>query len=159
MVYKLITKILIDKLKLLLPYLISKEQDDFVSGRLIIDGIILMHEMLHLVKERKEETILLKLDMEKANDNVNWDVLEEILSIFGFGKIWRNWIRECISTPRFLVIINGEPIGYFRYERGLRKGDPISAYIFIIMVKVLDRAIQNNRWREESKESNQKNRP
>lgn len=64
--------------------------------------------------------MVVNLDMEKAYDRVSWSFLDLVLEKFGFGETWRKWIIECISSPIFFIIINGEAIGYFKSQRGLR---------------------------------------
>lgn len=90
--------------------------------------------------------MICKLDVEKAYDHVNWDFLIYMLQRCGFLSKWRSWIRFCISTMRFLVLINGCPSGFFGSTRGLRQGDPLSPLPFVIVMealsKIMDRAVQ-----------------
>lgn len=105
-VYKIITKILVEIMKPIMNLLISKEHDGFVGGRQIIDGIIQMHEVLHSCHKKNEATMMCKLDMKKAYNMVNWNFLDKILQIFGFKDKWRDQIKECITNPKFLILIN-----------------------------------------------------
>ena len=90
--------------------------------------------------------VLCKLDMEKAYDHVNWDFLLYLLQRCGFPIRWRNWIRLCISTVRFSILINGYPSGFFASSRGLQQGDPLSPLLFVMVIETLsrlmDRAVQ-----------------
>lgn len=106
-------------MKSLLPNIISREQDEFVKRMQIANGIILMHELLHCVKVKKEEVMLIKMDMEKAYDRVKCSFLDKIFDRFGFELKWREWIMECISTPKVSIIVNGEVEDYFIMERDL----------------------------------------
>lgn len=72
---------------------------------------------------------------------VDWDFLDKVLQYKGFGTKWRRWIRACISTTSFSIIINGKPRGKFTATRGLRKGDPLSHFLFISITEVLSRLL------------------
>lgn len=85
--------------------------------------------------------VLCKLDIEKAYDHVRWDFLIHILTRMGFGEKGRKWIFFCISSVRFSVMVNGEPAGFFRSSRGLRLGDPLPPFLFILIMEVLSRLL------------------
>ena len=77
-----------------------------------------------------------KLDIEQAYDRINWNCIIKVLQKMGFGAKWVKWIKRCISTTSFLVLINGSPIGFFNSSRGLRQEDPLSPYLFVIGMEV-----------------------
>ena len=81
--------------------------------------------------------MICKLDIEKAYDTINWEFLFQVMGKMGFGVRWMSWIKWCISTASFSVLVNGSPTGFFPSSRGLRQGDPLSPYLFVIGMETL----------------------
>ena len=143
-VYKIITKLLVSRLRKILHKLISPTQVEFISGRWISENQIVVQEMLHSFKTRKVKFRLMavKIDLPKAYDRVNWCFLQVVLKNFGFDEKFVQWILECVSTVSFELLINGGKTGQFRPKRGLRQGDPLSPYLFILCQEVLSRILE-----------------
>ena len=128
--------------------IISQSQNALVEGRQILDAVLIANEAVDSVLRRKEKGILCKLDIEKAYDHIRWDFILQTLERMGFEPKWIRWINWCISTASLSVMFNGSPTGFFRSSRGLRQGDPLSPYLFVIGMEVLScllkRAVEGN---------------
>ncbi|CAN1239055.1 LINE-1 retrotransposable element ORF2 protein [Linum grandiflorum] len=134
--YKIIAKILANRLALVLPSLIGSHQTGFVKDRRITDNIIIAHELMHFLKRKRNGAshyMALKLDMEKAYDRIEWGFLFEMLHRFGFHRSFTSWIQACITSVTYSVNFNGIRVGYFKPSRGLRQGDPLSPLLFAIV--------------------------
>ncbi|CAN1346925.1 LINE-1 retrotransposable element ORF2 protein [Linum perenne] len=149
--YKIISKILSARLKKWISTLIPDNQTTFTSGRAIQDNVIIVHEVLHSFKTRvsSNKDMCLKLDMRKAYDLVDWDCLDNLLKAYGFSDIWCRWIRSCIRTVRFSVMLNGRALDSFQPSRGIRQGDPLSPFLFILMTNALSFLVERSVARKE----------
>lgn len=103
--------------------------------------MLVANEFLHLRHRDKSTGLLFKLDLEKAYDRVDWDFLSYLLWRMGFGVKWRRWIQECVLTVSFSIVVNGSPQGFFQAQRGLRQGDPLSPFRFVIIGEALSRML------------------
>ncbi|CAH1428815.1 unnamed protein product [Lactuca virosa] len=148
-VYKCISKIIVNRIRDLLGILVSDNQSAFIPGRSILDNILLSQELVrgyHI--KRGYARCALKVDIQKAYDTVNWKFLQTILVNFGFHSSMISWIMNCVSTSSFMININGNFHGFFQGKRGLRQGCPLSPYLFTLVMEVfnliLKRCIREN---------------
>lgn len=111
-VCKILVKVLEERLKLVLPSTISPNQSTFVRGRRIVDPILIANEIVDWWRCSKQQGIIIKLDVKKAFDKINWKFLLTILKLKGFSNKWINWIYGCISSLGYSILINGSPRGY-----------------------------------------------
>ena len=118
--YKILVKVLANRLQRVIGKVVSSSQNAFVEGIQILDVVLIANEVVDALLRRKKNDPICILDIEKGYDHINWEFVLRVMWKMGFGSRWLNWINWCISTTSFLVLINGMPTGFFRSARGLR---------------------------------------
>nr|XP_043633384.1 uncharacterized protein LOC122604565 [Erigeron canadensis] len=117
--------------------LVSDTQSALLANRFILDGPLVVNELVSWAKRSKSKSFLFKIDFEKAFDSLNWGFIDVVFMQMGFPVRWRNWMKDILNLSRASVLVNGSLTQEFQFSRGVRQGDPLSPYIFILAMEVL----------------------
>jgi hypothetical protein len=139
---KIVSKVLTSRLQKEIPRLIDINQTGFIKGKSISDTFIYALELVQVCHKRRKPTIVLKLDFAKAFDTVNWDGLFRVLRSRGFSDRWVSWMSSLLQSSMSAVLVNGCPGAWIKCKRGLRQGDPLSPYMFLLVAETLQGLIK-----------------
>ncbi|XP_031111997.1 uncharacterized protein LOC116015970 [Ipomoea triloba] len=144
-IYKIITKTLTNRIKPILQKLIGPEQSSFVPGRQILDNILVYQEMLHSMRLKQGNSgyMMLKIDLEKTYDRLDWGFIRDTLSDVGFNEKWTKNIMCRVESSTLKILWNGKQLDEIIPSRGIRQGDSISPYIFVLCMERLSHIIKN----------------
>jgi mannosylglycoprotein endo-beta-mannosidase len=143
--FKIFTKVFANTLTSVACRITKPSQSAFLPGRYILDGVVVLHETIHELKRRKQNGIILKLDVEKAYDKVNWEFLLQVLRMRGFPTVLCQWMEKVVSKGSVCVHVNGEQGCFFQTKKGLRQGDPLSLVLFNIIADMLAVLIERSK--------------
>lgn len=133
-----------NRLKACLGNIILEEQRGFLKGKQIVDGIIISDKTIYSIKSICKEGMVIKLDINKEFNRISWHFLIKVLLHFGFQQDWCDWILSYISLTYFFVLVNDIASNSFEAKMELRQGDPLSPFLFIVLVESLGRDLKQD---------------
>ncbi|GKU96376.1 hypothetical protein SLEP1_g9618 [Rubroshorea leprosula] len=136
--YKILAKVLANRLSRVLNTIIGENQSTFIKGRQLVDSVVVANEAIDEVRKRKSQCFVFKIDFKKAYDKVSWSFLDNMMEKMDFDKVWREWIAECLRSNTVSVLVNGSATKEFSMSRGLQQGDPLSPFLFLMVAKALN---------------------
>ena len=141
--YKLLAKVLARRLAGVMNSIISLSQSAFLKGRHLVDGVLVVNELVDFAKKIKKECLIFKVDFEKVYDSVDWGFLEYIMCRVGLCAKWVAWMKACVFGGSMSVLVNGSPTKEICINRGLKQGDPLALFLFLLVAEGFSGLMRN----------------
>lgn len=142
-IYKILSKVLAGRLFKVMNPLISKSQSAFLKWRHLEDGVLIVNEVVEVARLRKRECLILKADFEKAYDSVEWSFLEYMMGRVGLCDKWVVWMNACVFGGSRYIPVNSSPTKEICIHRGLKQGDPLARFLFLLVVEGFSGLMRN----------------
>ena len=120
------------------------DQSGFIKGRSISENFVYATEIVQCCETHRAPSLVLKLDFAKAFDSINWESLRRIMEVRGFPSLWCDWMGSIFRSSMSAVVLNGVPGRWIKCKKGLRQGDPLSPYLFLLVADVLQQMIKKD---------------
>ncbi|GJV20320.1 RNA-directed DNA polymerase, eukaryota, reverse transcriptase zinc-binding domain protein, partial [Tanacetum coccineum] len=133
--YKITGKLLANRLVMVIDLIVSLGQSAFIKVRRILDGPMMLSEIIAHFKATRRKLMMFKVDFEKAYDSLSWEFLFEVMNKMGFTINWFTWVKATLASSRASMLLNRAPTEEFDIQRGLRKGDPLSPFLFVLAME------------------------
>jgi len=135
--YKIITKVLSGRFKAVIPMVIDENQSAFLKDRGMLESVLMANEVIEEVRRSRKSGVFFKVDFEKAYNSVRWSFLLDMLHRMGFHRNWIRWVQGCLESASVSVLVNDSQTEEFRPFRGLRQGDPMAPFLFLVVAEGL----------------------
>ncbi|GKU90517.1 hypothetical protein SLEP1_g4505 [Rubroshorea leprosula] len=136
--YKVVAKLLASCLCKVLHKIIGEQQIAFIKVRQLVDGVVTANEVIDEAKRRRKKSFVFRVDFEKVYDEVCWNFINYMLDRMAFSVTWKRWIQECLKSSMVSILINESPTRQFLVTKGIRQGDPLSPFLFLIVAEGLN---------------------
>jgi len=133
--YKLLAKVLARRLASVVNSIIYPSQSAFLKGRHLVDGVLVVNELVDYVKKANKECLIFKVDFEKAYDSVDWSFLEYMMRRVGICEKWVNWTKACVFGGSMSILVNCSPTEEICIHRVLKQGDPLAPFLFLLVAE------------------------
>ncbi|GJT26942.1 ribonuclease H-like domain-containing protein [Tanacetum coccineum] len=140
--YKIIAMVLAERIERVVGQVVGDVQNAFIKGIYILNGILIANEFMDHMRKTRCKGLIFIVDFEKAYDSLNWRFLSDIMKKMGFGNKWCSWIESCLLSSIMSILVNRSPTEEFCLERGVRQGDPLSPFLFILVAEGLNAIIK-----------------